>query len=93
MANVEKMSVAVTQEMAAMMRRLIESGEYASASEVVREALRDWAHMRSRRDQAIDEIGRHWDAGVESGSAVEGEDAFARIGARLDAAAAKRSAQ
>ncbi len=82
MANVEKMSVAVTQEMAAMMRRLIESGEYASASEVVREALRDWAHLRSQRDQAINDIRRHWDAGIESGTTGEGEDAFARIGAQ-----------
>ncbi len=42
MANVEKISVALTPEMAATMRRLVASGEYASASEVMREAPRNW---------------------------------------------------
>jgi antitoxin ParD1/3/4 len=42
MANVEKLSVAVTPEMAAMLREVVGSGEYASSSEVMREALREW---------------------------------------------------
>jgi antitoxin ParD1/3/4 len=42
MANVEKLSIALTAEMAAMVRQAVESGEYASSSEVVRDALRDW---------------------------------------------------
>jgi putative addiction module CopG family antidote len=57
MANVEKVSVALTAEMAAMMRQAVESGEYASASEVVREALRDWKFRRAQRDQIIAERG------------------------------------
>ena len=40
MPHVEKMSVALTQEMAEMVRQAVETGEYASSSEVVREALR-----------------------------------------------------
>ena len=48
MAHVEKVSVALTSEMAAMMRQLVESGEYASASEVMREALRDWKFQIGR---------------------------------------------
>jgi antitoxin ParD1/3/4 len=41
MPNVEKVSIALTPEMAAVVRQAVESGEYASNSEIVREALRD----------------------------------------------------
>jgi len=41
MANVEKLSIALTPEMAATVRQCVERGEYASSSEVIREALRD----------------------------------------------------
>jgi antitoxin ParD1/3/4 len=85
MANVEKVSVALTAEMAAMMRQAVESGEYASASEVVREALRDWKFRRAQCDQIIAELGRQWDAGIASGLATEGNEAFSRVRARLDA--------
>ena len=85
MANVEKVSVALTAEMAAMMRQAVESGEYASASEVVREALRDWKLRRAQRDQIIAELGRQWDTGIASGLATEGNEAFSRVRARLDA--------
>jgi len=42
MAHVEKHSIALTPEMAAVVRQCAESGEYANSSEVIREALRDW---------------------------------------------------
>ena len=84
MANVEKVSVALTPEMAAMLRRAVETGEYASASEVMREALREWKHRRIQRDKAIDELGRLWDEGMASGPALGGDDAFGRIRDRLD---------
>jgi len=90
MANVEKMSVAVTPEMAAMMREVVDSGEYASASEVMREALRDWKYRRIQRARAIEELGSLWDAGMKSGSPVDGEDAFARIRHKLDTKIAGR---
>jgi antitoxin ParD1/3/4 len=41
MPNVEKMSIALTPELAAAVRAAVASGEYVSSSEVVREALRD----------------------------------------------------
>lgn len=40
MASVEKISIALTQDMALDMRRAVESGEYASNSEVIRDARR-----------------------------------------------------
>lgn len=85
MANVEKVSVALTPEMAATMRQAVEASDYASASEVMREALREWKLRRVQRAQAIEELGRQWDAGLASGQAVDGEQVFARIRKRLDA--------
>lgn len=90
MANVEKVSVALTPEMAAMMREAVETGEYASASEVMREALRDWKHRRAQRARAAEELGLLWDVGLSSGPAVDGETAFARIRQPLDARMAGR---
>lgn len=85
MAGVEKLSVALTPEMAADMRHLVASGEYASTSEVIREALREWKMRRVERARASEELGRLWDAGLASGPAVDGEEAFSRIRARLGA--------
>ncbi|RUW45624.1 type II toxin-antitoxin system ParD family antitoxin [Mesorhizobium sp. M00.F.Ca.ET.151.01.1.1] len=93
MANVEKVSVALTPEMATMMREVVAAGEYASASEVMREALREWKFRRMQRDQAIDELGRLWDEGMASGDPVDGRDAFARIKGKLDARIAERTSR
>lgn len=90
MANVEKVSVALTPELAATMRQVVEAGEYASASEVMREALREWKQRRMQREQAMAELGRLWDIGLASGEPVDGDEAFARIRAKLDA---KRTAR
>ena len=85
MAKVEKVSVALTPELAVMMREAVETGEYASASEVMREAVRGWKHWRAQRANAVEELGRLWNAGLSSGPAVDGETAFARIRQTLDA--------
>jgi antitoxin ParD1/3/4 len=85
MANVEKISVAVTPEMAAMMREVVGSGEYASSSEVMRDAMRQWRARRDERAKALEEIGRLWDVGIESGPSVDGKEALDRIRAKLTA--------
>ena len=93
MANVEKIGVALTPEMAATMRRLVASGEYSSASEVMREASRDWQFRRTQREQAVAELWRLWDRGIESGPASDGDEDFARIRARLDGEAPNRNSR
>lgn len=64
MANVDKVSVALTADMAAVVRKAVESGEYASNSEVVREALRDWKMKRTLQQQEVEEL---WREGLSSG--------------------------
>jgi len=58
MANVEKVSVALTADMASMVKQAVESGEYASSSEVVREALHDWKTKRAYAEHNIAELRR-----------------------------------
>jgi antitoxin ParD1/3/4 len=67
MSNVEKVSIALTPEMAAVVRQAVESGEYASNSEIVREALRDWRLKRNFQQREIEEIRRLCNDGVASG--------------------------
>ena len=61
MANVEKISIALPAEMVAVVRQAVDTGEYASSSEVVRDALRDWTQKRNmRQQQGIDELRQVW---------------------------------
>jgi antitoxin ParD1/3/4 len=67
MGRVEKISVAVPSEMAELLSRAVESGDYASVSEVVREALRDWKQHQELRSIEREELRRLWREGLESG--------------------------
>jgi antitoxin ParD1/3/4 len=67
MANVEKVSIALPPEMLAVVREAVASGEYASSSEVMREALRDWKRRRALEQTDIEELRRLWQEGLESG--------------------------
>lgn len=64
MASIGKISIALPQEMVKQVREAVNTGEYASSSEVVREALRDWSHKRSLRQQGMDELRRVWKQAV-----------------------------
>jgi antitoxin ParD1/3/4 len=68
-AAVEKISIALTPDMASLVRGAVESGEYASSSEVIREALRDWKLKRSLQQQQVEEVRRLWQEGINSGPA------------------------
>ncbi|TGQ52346.1 type II toxin-antitoxin system ParD family antitoxin [Mesorhizobium sp. M1C.F.Ca.ET.193.01.1.1] len=69
MANVEKLSVAVTTQQATVMREAVEAGEYATTSEIVREAMRDWLAKRELRQEDVRRLQRLWDEGKASGKA------------------------
>jgi antitoxin ParD1/3/4 len=42
MAEIERLTITLPADMAATVKGAVEDGDYASTSEVVREALRDW---------------------------------------------------
>jgi antitoxin ParD1/3/4 len=69
MPNVAKISIALPAEMVEVVRQAVETGEYASSSEVVRDALRDWTQKRSKRhQQAIDELRQAWQQAMDDKS-------------------------
>ena len=47
MADIERVTITLPADMAAAVRGAVEGGDYASTSEVVREALRDWKIKRA----------------------------------------------
>jgi antitoxin ParD1/3/4 len=67
MPNVQKISVALTPEMLAMLKEAVESGEYTSTSEVIRDALRSWKARRAMQDREVEELRRLWDEGIKGG--------------------------
>ena len=66
MSNVAKVSVALTLELNDMVQKAVASGDYASSSEVIREALRDWKAKRSQL-QDRDDLRALWNEGLASG--------------------------
>ena len=72
MATVEKLSIALTPEMADEVHTAVKSGDYASSSEVIREALRDWRRKRTLQDQEIKELRGFWYEGLENGESQYG---------------------
>jgi antitoxin ParD1/3/4 len=69
MAEIERLSIALPTPMADAVRRAVESGEYASTSEVIREALRLWESRRQLRERDLEVLRRRWDEGKASGRA------------------------
>ncbi len=67
MSTIEKLSITLTHEMADEVRNAVKNGEYASSSEVIREALRDWRRKRMLQAQEIEELRGLWHEGLDSG--------------------------
>ena len=81
--SIERMTITLPAEMAATLRQTVAGWEYASTSEVVREALREWARNRDaeRRDlQALREAIR---TGDESGPSIPAGEVFAELRALI----------
>ena len=67
MSKVEKVSVALTPELLESIRYAVDSGDYASSSEVVREAVRDWVGKREERAAKLADLRAAIQAGIDSG--------------------------
>jgi antitoxin ParD1/3/4 len=88
MASVEKISIALPPEMVALLRQAVDTGEYASNSEVVRDALRDWTQKRNLRRQGIEELRQVWQQAIENRKpGVPVEDVLDRLERRYQAMA------
>ncbi len=88
MGVIRKISIALTEEMAGSVDEAVASGDYATTSEVIRDALRLWKGQRLLGDAAA--LRRLWEEGVASGATVTGNfdpDDIARRGRERLAAA------
>jgi antitoxin ParD1/3/4 len=64
MSTIERMTITLPAEMAALLKATVKGGDYASTSEVVREALRDWKLKKALQGQALDELRGDIDVGL-----------------------------
>ncbi len=61
----EKISISLTRSQLQLVEEAVKTGEYASSSEVIREALREWKAKRL--------LGHLWDEGLASGDVDDNE--------------------
>jgi antitoxin ParD1/3/4 len=69
MSKIERMTVVFPEPMAEQIRAAVVAGEYASTSEVVRDAVRLWNGRRELREHELDRLRKAWNAGQASGVA------------------------
>jgi antitoxin ParD1/3/4 len=67
MSKVQKISVALTPELNAMVQEAVASGQYATSSEVVREALRGWSQLEKAKALSLNHMRGLIQEGIDSG--------------------------
>jgi len=88
MPSIEKISIALPSEMIIQVREAVDEGEYASSSEVIREALRDWNHKRTLQKQEIKELRKLWKQALDNkGAGKPVEEVLTRLERKYQAPA------
>ncbi len=86
--SIEKISIALPPEMIAQVRQAVETGEYASSSEVVRDALRDWTYKRRLQQKGLEDLRELWlEARKDNTPGVPAEDVLDRLERKYQAIA------
>jgi antitoxin ParD1/3/4 len=73
-----------------LVRDLVDSGRYTSASEVIRDALRLMEEREELRNTKLKALREAIRQGVESGPAIPAEDVFETLEARLSGSGRNR---
>ena len=71
MSKAKKMDVVLAPEIAAAVEEAVSSGEYASASEVIADALLEWQINRAGEGLSVEELRRLVQEGIDSGPGRE----------------------
>ena len=65
--GIDKRSITLSPEVAAAVDSAVKAGEYASDSEVIGDALREWKERRENHGYTIAELRRLIQEGIDSG--------------------------
>jgi antitoxin ParD1/3/4 len=93
MANVEKLSIALPGEMVRSIKEAVDSGDYATTSEVVRDAMRSWTYQRRVVVTSTADLKKKIAEGIASldrGEGIPAEEVFSRLEAKYAAMAKAR---
>ena len=74
MADIERLTVTLPADLAAVLRDAVNAGDYASTSEAVREAVRDWRTKRLLQLQELAALKAEVDKGLEDVAAGRVKD-------------------
>jgi antitoxin ParD1/3/4 len=64
MAEIERLTITLPHDMASVVKGAVAAGDYASSSEVVREALRDWKMKRTLQMKEMEALGADIEKGL-----------------------------
>ena len=64
MSSIERMTITMPSDMAAVVKAAVDAGDYASTSEVVRDALREWKTRRAIQLQELAALKTDIDKGL-----------------------------
>ena len=67
MSTVQKISIALPPQDGRIIEEIVAKGDYSSASEVVREALRDWEDKQKRKKEQLKHLRQMLQEGIDSG--------------------------
>jgi antitoxin ParD1/3/4 len=79
MGTIERISITLPAEMAANLRQTVEGGQYASASEIIREALREWTRRRDDELRDLQALREAVKIGDDSGPSIPADQVFAEL--------------
>jgi antitoxin ParD1/3/4 len=80
--DIQKISIALTGKQVVLLKAAVETGEYATTSEIIREALRDWQYKRELRSEELQRLRQLWDQGQARGTATKLDPAAFLLEAR-----------
>lgn len=79
MPSIERLTITLPVEMAAALKATVAEGHYASTSDVIREAVRDWTRARDIERNALEALREAIEIGDLSGESVPAAQVYAEV--------------
>ncbi len=93
MSQIEKLSIALPHDMVEAIREAVDSGDYATTSEVIRDAVRDWRLKRRVEAMEVEDLRQLVAPALEAldrGEGIPAEEVFRRLKAKYATLARKK---